>query len=91
MLALSLLTILGVGLGLPFPTGLRALGESSPLLVAWAIGVNGFASVLGATSAVPMAMVLGLRAVLLLGMAFYVLAILAAPLGEASRLEPSAH
>jgi len=35
-------------MGVPFPTGLRALGASRGPLVPWAWGVNGFASVTGA-------------------------------------------
>jgi hypothetical protein len=35
-------------MGVPFPTGLRALGASREPLVPWAWGVNGFASVTGA-------------------------------------------
>ena len=43
-------------------------------LGAWAIGINGFASVVGSTAAVPMAMLVGLRALLLLGALLYALA-----------------
>lgn len=80
-LALALLLVVGLGLllGIPFPTALRRVQQTSPQLGAWAIGVNGFASVLGSTAAVPLAMLAGLRAVLLLGLALYVLALVAYP------------
>lgn len=43
-LSLALLVLLGLGLGIPFPVGLRALRPRAAPLVAWAVGVNGFAS-----------------------------------------------
>src|SRR5262249_41066309 len=67
--ALTLLVTLGIFLGLPFPTALRGLAEEGSPLVPWAIGVNGFASVVGSTAAVATAMVAGLRVVLLLAVA----------------------
>ena len=78
-LSLALLVLLGLGLGIPFPAGLRALGARGAPLVAWAIGVNGFASVIGATLAVPVALLSGLRFLLLAGAALYALALLVLP------------
>jgi hypothetical protein len=78
-LSLALLGLLGFLLGMPFPTALRSLASTRRPLVPWGIGVNGFASVFGATLAVPMAMVVGLRVVLLFGAALYVVALLVAP------------
>jgi SAM-dependent methyltransferase len=74
--SLAVLVLLGLALGVPFPSGLRRLREGGLELVAWAIGVNGFASVVGATLAVPTALLLGLRALLLVGAALYALAVL---------------
>lgn len=70
---------LGVLLGIPFPIGLRFLGASQRSLLAWAIGVNGFASVVGATLGIPFSMFAGLRALMLLGSLLYVVALLTAP------------
>jgi SAM-dependent methyltransferase len=83
-LALALVLLVGLGflLGMPFPVGLRAVRAVSPSFVAWGIGVNGFASVVGSTLAVPLAMLVGLRMLLLLGALLYALAIVAAPLGR---------
>lgn len=78
-LSLALLVLLGLGLGIPFPVGLRALRERGAPLVAWAVGVNGFASVIGATLAVPLALATGLRLLLLLAAALYAAAIFALP------------
>ena len=84
LLALALLFGLGLLLGVPFPTGLRPLGARSPALVAWGIGINAFASVLGATTAVPIAIIAGLRVVFLLGAALYLLALATVPPGAAA-------
>jgi spermidine synthase len=81
-LALVLLMILGIPLGMPFPLGLRSLGGASLPLAAWGIGVNGFASVIGSTMATPLAMLGGLRFLLLTGAALYLVALLAAPVGR---------
>jgi len=80
-IALLLLVVLGFLLGMPFPTALRALSARHAPLIAWGIGVNGFASVLAGTLAVPLAMVVGFRAVLMLGALAYGVAALSAPVG----------
>ena len=82
LISLAILTALGFLLGIPFPTALRSLDSTSRPLVAWCIGLNGFASVLGSTAAIPIAMIVGLRILLLLGVALYALALVAAPLGR---------
>jgi SAM-dependent methyltransferase len=82
LLALATLIPLGVLLGLAFPLGARALRTHNVALVAWAIGVNGFASVLGATLAVPLALVTGLSTLLLGAAALYTIAILTLPISR---------
>jgi len=79
VLALLLLAALGCMLGIPFPAAMRAIEGSGAPLVAWALGVNGFTSVLGSTLAVEVAMLAGLRALLLLAAGLYLVALLAAP------------
>jgi hypothetical protein len=83
-LALSVLLLGGLGflLGMPFPTALRALSSTGQPLVPWSIGVNAFASVFGASSAIPLAMLVGHRWLLYIGAALYVAAILTAPVGR---------
>jgi SAM-dependent methyltransferase len=80
-LAIALAVLVGLGflLGMPFPAGLRAARDLDPALVAWALGVNGFAGVLATTLGVPIAMVTGLSTLLLLAALLYAVAILAAP------------
>jgi spermidine synthase len=89
-LAVVFLVPLGVLLGMPFPSGIDRLRGGSRELVPWAIAVNGFASVVGSTSAVPLAMAFGLRNVLLLGGTLYLVALGALPgaAGEGKRRSP---
>jgi hypothetical protein len=65
-----------VCLGLPFPTGIRALGELSPILIPWMWGVNGLSSVVGSVLAAVLAKLLGFQLVFVTGALFYLLAFL---------------
>ena len=66
----------GFLMGIPFPTGLRLLGQVEPGLIPWAWTVNGAFSVLAPLLAVMVAMVAGFQGVLLLGAGAYLLAFL---------------
>jgi hypothetical protein len=65
---------LGLLLGIPFPTGLRILGNANPLLIPWAWVINGCFSVLAPILAIMLATATGFTTVLLLGAAAYFLA-----------------
>jgi hypothetical protein len=78
-----LLAPLGFVLGMPFPGGLSSLGRFAPTHVPWAIGANGFGSVLGSAAALLIALLLGYRMLILLGLGFYVLAALTFPSEDA--------
>ena len=77
-----LLVPLGFVMGMPFPTGLRALGAApaSPASagnsVEWAWAMNAAASVLGSVLAMVIAIQFGLNATLACGAAAYFLALL---------------
>jgi len=71
-----LIAIPGALMGIPFPTGLRLLGQAEPGLIPWAWTINGVFSVLAPLLAVMAAMAIGFRGVLLLGAAAYLLAFL---------------
>jgi len=71
-----LVAIPGSLMGIPFPTGLRLLGQVDPGLIPWAWTINGVFSVLAPLLAVMAAMATGFRGVLLLGAAAYLLAFL---------------
>ena len=63
-------------MGIPLPAGVRLLAAAQPQLVAWAWGMNGALSVLGATLAVFIAMNWGFSITLLCGAIVYALAAL---------------
>ena len=81
----ALLVPLGLVMGMPFPTGLRALAEkqvnAGPTegTVEWAWAMNAAASVLGSVLAMVIAIQFGLNATLACGVAAYLLALLLLP------------
>lgn len=66
----------GFVMGIPFPVGVRALGEKNPQLIPWAWAINGCCSVIGPLCAILLAMAAGFRNVLLAGALVYFLAFL---------------
>ncbi|HEX9179340.1 MAG TPA: SAM-dependent methyltransferase, partial [Burkholderiales bacterium] len=79
--AAALVAPLAFWMGMPLPLAIGRLG--GPQLVAWAWGLNGFASVVGAVLATLLAIHLGFNRVLLLAAALYLAAAAAAPRGAA--------
>ncbi|HBG05687.1 MAG: hypothetical protein A2075_09630 [Geobacteraceae bacterium GWC2_58_44] len=75
-LVFLLLLPLGLLMGIPFPAGLRTLGDLDPFLIPWAWVLNGTFSVLAPMLAVMFATSAGFGAVLYLGAAAYLLAFL---------------
>jgi hypothetical protein len=63
-------------MGMPFPTGLGLLERAHHESVRWAWALNAASSVLGSASAIFLAIYIGLRATLVVGACFYVLALL---------------
>jgi hypothetical protein len=79
-----LLIPLGLIMGMPFPTGLRAMAAN----VEWAWAMNAASSVLGSVIAMFIAIQWGLRATLLCAAAAYVLAaLLSRSLAQSARTE----
>jgi hypothetical protein len=74
----------GMLMGMPFPTGLRILGEADASLIPWAWAINGSLSVLAPLLAVMFAMQIGFSRVLLLGALAYFLAFLVLKAGARS-------
>jgi hypothetical protein len=62
---------LGFLMGMPFPAGIRMLRERNPKLIAWAWGVNGFASVIASIGAAILAISFGFSVVLMVGSGAY--------------------
>jgi len=82
LVSAALLVPLGFAMGMPFPTGLRALasgpvakGSGEENRVEWAWAVNAGSSVLGSVLAMVIAIQFGLNATLACGVAAYVSAI----------------
>ena len=61
----------GVALGVPFPTALRALEAETPAFAPWAWGTNACASVLASLGVVLVSMQVGFRVTLLLAAGLY--------------------
>jgi len=62
---------IGLLMGIPFPTGLRILGEKNESLIPWAWAINGCFSVLAPILTIMLAMVIGFKMVLWLGALAY--------------------
>jgi hypothetical protein len=77
LVAVAMLVPMGVALGIPMPTGMRMLSARSPQMLAWAWGMNGALSVLGATLAIFIAMNWGFRVTLLTASATYLVGLAA--------------
>jgi hypothetical protein len=76
-IAVLLVAPLGILLGVPFPTGLRILGEEASPLVPWAWAVNGFFTVIGSVGAMILGMTLGFTAVFIVAAGCYTVAFIA--------------
>ncbi len=87
LISALVLVPLGIAMGMPFPSGLRALSHSAGLgnseakhgAVEWAWAMNAASSVLGSVLAMVIAIQFGLNATLACGAAAYCVAILVLP------------
>ncbi len=75
-LGFAFLIPLGLPMGIPFPMGIRNLGEKTPELIPWAWAVNGCASVLAPLLTIMLAMAVGFQTVMWIGAGAYFLAFL---------------
>ncbi|PYR46300.1 MAG: hypothetical protein DMF89_22580 [Acidobacteria bacterium] len=75
--AVATLVPIGIALGIPMPTGIRLLSARAPHMIAWAWGMNGALSVLGATLAIFIAMNWGFQVTLLAASATYLIGLAA--------------
>jgi hypothetical protein len=79
----------GFFMGWFFPIGLRATTKRHAGLVPWAIGVNGFASVLGSLIMLPIGMIFGFRVVFITALVVYWVAGLVYLSGMAGKAGPT--
>jgi spermidine synthase len=70
-----LLVPIGIPLGMPFPLAITALRRTSPDLIPWAWGVNGFMSVVGSLVAVVLELKYGFNTTLILAVCVYLIAV----------------
>jgi len=73
LITMLMLLPLGLALGMPFPTGLRAVGARAGKFVPWMWGVNGLMSVVGSVGAMMIAKFWGFHVTLWSGWAVYAL------------------
>ena len=76
-IAMLLIAPLGLGMGIPFPSGLRKTGRGSLPAPPFYWGLNGIMSVIGSVTTVFVALFSGFQAAMLMGSVCYVLAALA--------------
>ena len=79
VVSVVLIAPLAFFMGMPFPLGIEKLREHQRHLIAWAWGINGFASVVGAILAICLAIALGFNAVILIAIAVYIAGAWSAP------------
>ncbi|MBI5430880.1 MAG: SAM-dependent methyltransferase [Nitrosomonadales bacterium] len=74
LISVALIAPLAMCMGVPFPTGMMRLADTSGNAIPWAWAINGFASVVGAVLATLLAIHLGFSAVILLAVMIYAVA-----------------
>jgi hypothetical protein len=65
---------LGLPMGIPFPAGMKSLGERDPSLIPWAWVINGSFSVMAPLMALMLALITGFEAIAYLAAGAYLLA-----------------
>ncbi len=71
LLSIVLIAPLGFFMGMPFPMGLAKISQTSPMLIPWAWGINGCASVISAILATLIAMQFGFTVLIFLAVVLY--------------------
>ena len=78
-MTLLLMCPMGILLGMPFPTGIKAVSNESNSFIPWAWGVNGFFTVIGSVGAVILGMMFGFKIVIFIAAACYFAAMMVLP------------
>jgi predicted membrane-bound spermidine synthase len=86
LVSVALIAPVGFVLGMPFPVGLGVLAKSSPQSIPWAWAMNGYATVVGISSAALIAMSTGFAILVLLSLAVYALGFVALLRSERAQL-----
>ena len=77
--SIVLIAPLGFFMGMPFPLGVDLMRRHNPNLIAWAWGINGYASVVSAILATCLAIAFGFNIVILLAIGIYLVGAWTAP------------
>jgi hypothetical protein len=85
--SILLIAPLAFFMGMPFPTGLREVGQGAPALVPWAWGMNGVFSVLGSTAVIILSMMSSFTVSLIAAALIYGVAAWMAPALRETRVE----
>ncbi|MEE8495809.1 MAG: hypothetical protein V3S21_04960, partial [Xanthomonadales bacterium] len=85
LISVGLIAPLAFLMGMPFPLGLSRVARHAAILIPWAWGINGCASVLSAIFATILAIHAGFIAVVLLAVVLYILAATTFPENSATR------
>lgn len=86
LVAVALMAPVGFVLGMPFPVGLSVLAKANPQSIPWAWAMNGYATVVGISSAALIAMRTGYTMLILLSLVVYLLGFLALSASSKARL-----
>jgi hypothetical protein len=76
VISMVLIAPLAIGMGMPFPLGLKKVAATAPNFIPWAWGINGFASVMSAVLATLLAIEFGFIFVIIVALVFYAIAAL---------------
>ena len=76
VISVVLIAPLAIGMGMPFPLGLKRVAATAPDFIPWAWGINGFASVISAVLATLLAIEFGFVFVILVALVLYAIAAL---------------
>jgi hypothetical protein len=83
LMVFFILMPLGLFMGIPFPAGLKILGEKREALIPWAWAINGCFSVLTPILTIMIAMIVGFKTVLWLGALAYLMAFITLKINSA--------
>ncbi|MEJ2466358.1 MAG: SAM-dependent methyltransferase [Candidatus Thiodiazotropha sp.] len=89
LLSIVLISPLAFLMGLPFPLALTAVKRDAALLIPWAWGVNGYASVISASLATLIAIHFGFTSLILAAVAIYLMALWMFPRQRLPAIRPS--
>jgi len=86
MISVALISPLAFCMGMPFPLALNSVSQYDKSLVAWAWGINGWASVISAVLATLLAVHFGFSVVIIISMLLYLMLIVLFPYTKTAKI-----